>query len=58
MARCPPCSQNAYDQNVLVRCAQERAASATPSKKGIRNRKALAKGNDTAVRDRIYAVVP
>ena len=30
-ARCPPCSQNAHDQNVLVRCAQLRAPSATPS---------------------------
>jgi hypothetical protein len=29
-ARCPSCSQNAHDQNVLVRCAQYRAASATP----------------------------
>ena len=32
-ARCPSCSQNAHDQNVLVRCAQSRAASATPSEK-------------------------
>ena len=30
VARCPSCSQNAHDKNVLVRCAQSRAASATP----------------------------
>ena len=34
-ARCPSCSQNAHDQNVLVRCAQERAASAVPLKRDI-----------------------
>ena len=26
---CPSCSQNAHDETVLVRCAQERAALAT-----------------------------
>jgi hypothetical protein len=31
-ARCPPCSQNAHDETVLVRCAQSRAALATPLK--------------------------
>jgi len=30
-ARCPPCSQNAHDETVLVRCAQPRATLATPS---------------------------
>jgi hypothetical protein len=30
-ARCPLCSQNVHDQNVLVPCAQSRAALATPS---------------------------
>ena len=30
VARCPSCSQNAHTQKVLVRCAQSRAASATP----------------------------
>ena len=30
VARCPSCSQNAHAQKVLVRCAQSRAASATP----------------------------
>jgi hypothetical protein len=29
-ARCPPCSQNAHDETVLVRFAQLRATSATP----------------------------
>ena len=37
-ARCPSCSQNAHDRNVLVRCAQERAASATPLKRDIGKR--------------------
>jgi hypothetical protein len=32
VARCPPCSQNAHDETVLVRCAQSRAALATPLK--------------------------
>jgi hypothetical protein len=41
-ARCPPCSQNAHGETVLVRCAQLRAALATPLKGGIRNWKALA----------------
>ncbi len=31
-ARCPPCSQNAHDETVLVRCAQSRAALATALK--------------------------
>ena len=35
-ARCPPCSQNAHDEAVLVRCAQSRAALATPLKRGKR----------------------
>ena len=30
VARCPPCSQNAHDETVLVRCAQSRATLATP----------------------------
>jgi hypothetical protein len=29
-ARCPPCSQNAHGETVLVRCAQLRATLATP----------------------------
>jgi hypothetical protein len=35
-ARCPSCSQNAHDKNVLVRCAHQRAALATPLKKAQR----------------------
>src|SRR6185503_7204606 len=38
-ARCPPCSQNAHDETVLVRCAQLMATLAAPPKKrmeGIR----------------------
>jgi hypothetical protein len=31
-ARCPHCSQNVHDKTVLVRCAQSRAALATPLK--------------------------
>jgi len=31
-ARCPSCSQNAHDQNVLVRCAQYRTTLAAPLK--------------------------
>ena len=42
-ARCPPCSQNAHGETVLVRCAQLRAALATPLKAGIGNWKALAR---------------
>jgi len=42
-ARCPPCSQNAHGETVLVRCAQLRAALATPLKRGIGNWKALAR---------------
>ena len=44
-ARCPPCSQNAHGETVLVRCAQLRAALATPLKAGIGNWKALARDN-------------
>ncbi len=40
-ARCPPCSQNAHDETVLVRCAQLRAALATPPKRGRENWKTL-----------------
>ena len=47
-ARCPPCSQNAHDETVLVRCAQLRAALATPFKRGMKNRKALAWANGTS----------
>ena len=32
-ASCPPCSQNAHDRNVLVRCAQSRATLAAPLKR-------------------------
>ena len=42
-ARCPPCSQNAHDKNVLVRCAQLRAALAIPLEEGIGKEKALAR---------------
>ena len=49
-ARCPSCSQNAHDETVLVRCAQQRATSATPSKRGIRNWKALARVTGTSRR--------
>jgi hypothetical protein len=31
-ARCPLCSQNAHDKNVLIRCAQLRATLAAPLK--------------------------
>ena len=31
VTRCPSCSQNAHGETVLVRCAQSRAALATPS---------------------------
>jgi len=41
-ARCPFCSQNAQGETVLVRCAQQRAALATPLKRGKRSRKTLA----------------
>src|SRR5207244_5397795 len=47
-ARCPSCSQNAHDETVLVRCAQLRAALATPFKRGMKNRKALAWANGTS----------
>jgi hypothetical protein len=39
----PPCSQNAHDETVLVRCAQLRAALATPSKRGGENWKTFAR---------------
>ena len=41
-ARCPLCSQNAHDQNVLVRCAQLRATLATPLKNDEESSKAYA----------------
>jgi hypothetical protein len=44
-ARCPPCSQNAHGETVLVRCAQLRAALATPLKGGTGNWKALVRDN-------------
>ena len=50
MARCPPCSQNAHDETVLVRCAQSRAALATPLKGDVGSRKALARANGTSRR--------
>jgi len=40
-ARCPSCSQNAHDEAVLVRCAQSRAALATPLKRGRKNWKII-----------------
>ena len=42
VARCPPCSQNAHDETVLVRCAQSRAALAIPLEREGKNRKDLA----------------
>jgi hypothetical protein len=42
-ARCPPCSQNPHGETVLVRCAQLRAALATPLEIGIGKEKALAR---------------
>ncbi len=41
----PPCSQNAHGETVLVRCAQLRAALATPLEGSIGNWKALAWDN-------------
>ena len=41
VARCPSCSQSAHDKNVLVRCAQSRAASATLLNRGIGAQKTL-----------------
>ena len=41
MARCPPCSPTAHDQNVLGRCAQSRAVLATPLNGGRGNWKIL-----------------
>ena len=49
-ARCPPCSQNAHDETVLVRCAQLRAALATPLTRDEENWKALARVNGTSRR--------
>lgn len=37
MARCPPCSLTAHDQNVLGQCAQSRATLATPLNGGRGN---------------------
>jgi len=45
---CPSCSQNAHDQNVLVRCAQLRAALATPLTRGRKDWKALARATGTS----------
>jgi hypothetical protein len=50
VARCPFCSQNAHDKTVLVRCAQSRAASATPLNRGLANWWALARANGTSRR--------
>jgi len=47
-ARRPPCSQNAHDETVLVRCAQSRAASTTPSTRGEEDWTALARANGTS----------
>jgi hypothetical protein len=44
-ARCPPCSQNAHGETVLVRCAQSKAALAAPLTRGEEDRKALAWAN-------------
>jgi hypothetical protein len=41
-ARCPLCSQNAHNKNVLVRCAQWRATLATPLTRDEEDWKALA----------------
>ncbi len=41
VARCPPCSQTAHDQNVLGQCAQSRATLATPLNGGKGNWKTL-----------------
>ena len=49
-ARCPLCSQNAHDQNVLVRCAQLRAALAAPLERDEEDRKALARAHGTSWR--------
>ena len=49
-ARCPLCSQNAHNKNVLVRCAQLRAALATPLERDEEDRKALARANGTSWR--------
>jgi hypothetical protein len=45
VARCPLCSQNAHDQNVLVRCAQLRATLAAPLGRDEEDRKALARAH-------------
>jgi len=41
-ARCPLCSQNAHNKNVLVRCAQLMATLATPLTRDEEDWKALA----------------
>ena len=41
MARCPSCSQNAHDKNVLVQCAQERAALAVPPQQTFGSEEAM-----------------
>ena len=47
-ARCPSCSQNAHNKNVLVRCAQSRAALATPLTRDEEDRKVLAWAHGTS----------
>ena len=49
-ARCPLCSQNAHDQNVLVPCAQLRATLAAPLERDEEDRKALARAHGTSWR--------
>jgi len=49
-ARCPLCSQNAHDKNVLVRCAQLRAVLATPLERDEKDWKALARAHGTSWR--------
>ncbi len=40
-ARCPSCSQSPHDETVVARCAQDRAALATPLNRGRGDQKAL-----------------
>ena len=40
-ARCHSCSQSPHDEAVVARCAQERAALATPLNRGIEDQQAL-----------------
>ena len=47
-ARCPSCSQSPRDKAAVARCAQFRAALATPLKGGIESWKALARANGTS----------